>query len=221
VARGRRIVPSPAKFELRSAGRDKLGCGRIFPECYTKWRSVVRLAERSHVEMSTHHKLIQSLTGSDEMVWQFFVTFSRFEYALKRAGFVKGDSYDNALPDWGRFAREKLNAQIADITDAEFTKARSYLLQEPPRRQTFVKSNKSMQWRANSKRSSEGEGEYLLRLVRDARNNLFHGGKYPSPDGPVNDQTLRNSQLLQACLTILEKCRLLDGAVKHFFEEHE
>jgi hypothetical protein len=78
-----------------------------------------------------------------------------------------------------------------------------------------------MQWRANSKRSSEGEGGYLLRLVRDTRNNLFHGGKYPSPDGPVNDQILRNSQLLQACFTILEKCRSLDGDVKHFFEEHE
>jgi hypothetical protein len=77
-----------------------MGDGRIFPECYAKWWSVVRLAERSYAEMSTHHKLIQSLTGgSDEMVWQFFVTFSRFEYALKRAGFVKGDRYNNALPD--------------------------------------------------------------------------------------------------------------------------
>jgi len=172
--------------------------------------------------MSTHHKLIQSLTGdNDEIVCQFFVTFSRFEYALKRAGFVKGDSYDNALPDWDRFARERLDGRIADITDTEFTKASSYLLQEPPLRQTFVKSNKSMQWRANSKRSSEGEGEYLLRLVKDVRNNLFHGGKYPLPDGPVNDQALRNSQLLQACLTVLEKCRSLDAKVKRFFEEHE
>jgi len=201
---------------------DKLGCDRIFPECYAKWRSVVRLAERSRAEMSTHHKLIQSLTGGNyEIVWQFFVTFSRFEYALKRAGFVKGDNHGNALPDWGKFARERLDARIADTTDTEFTKARSYLLQEPPQRQIFVESNKSMQWRANSKRGSEGEGEYLLRLVRDTRNNLFHGGKYPAPDGPVNDQTLRNSQLLQACLTILKKCRSLDGDVKHFFEEHE
>src|SRR5947209_17300528 len=105
--------------------------------------------------MSTHHKLIQLLTGgNDEVVWQFFVTFSRFEYALKRAGFVKGNNYGNALPDWGKFARERLNERITDITDTEFTKARSYLLQEPPRRQIFVESNKSMQWLLKLKRSS-------------------------------------------------------------------
>ena len=50
--------------------------------------------------MSTHHKLIQSLTGSnDEVVWQFFVTGARFEYVLKRTRFVKGERYDNTWPD--------------------------------------------------------------------------------------------------------------------------
>jgi hypothetical protein len=172
--------------------------------------------------MNTHHKLIQSLTGgNDKIVWQFFVTFSRFEYALKRAGFITGDRHDNAWPDWDRFAREKLGERIFEVMDAKFTEARLYLLQEPPQRQIFIKSSKNIQWQANSKRSEEGDSEYLLRLVKDARNNLFHGGKYPLPDGPISDQTLRNSQLLQACLTLLEKSLELDADVKHFFEEHE
>jgi hypothetical protein len=174
------------------------------------------------MQMSTHHNLIQSLTGgNDEIVLQFFANFSRFECALKRAGFVKGDRNDNALPDWCRFAKERLDARLADISDKEFIKATSYLLQKPPRKQIFVKSNKSMQWQANSKRSGEGEAEYLLRLVRDVRNNLFHGGKYSPADGPVSGQALRNDQLLQACLTILDKCRSLDANVKRFVEEHE
>lgn len=167
--------------------------------------------------MSVHHNLIRLLTGDNgETVLQFLVTFSRFEYALKRAGFVKGDRYDNALPDWCRFAKERLDAWLVEITDAEFTKAKSYLLCKPPRKQIFVKSQKIMQWQANSPRSGEGEAEYLLRLVKDVRNNLFHGGKYP--DGPVRDQA-RNRRLLQACLTILEKCLSLDVKVEHFFEE--
>ncbi len=169
--------------------------------------------------MSTHHDLIRSLTGDNsEIVLQFFVTFSRFEYALKRAGFVRRGDHNNASADWCRFARERLDARLADITDTEFEEARSYLLHEPPRKQIFVESEEIMQWRANSQRSRECEAEYLLRLVKDVRNNLFHGGKYP--DGPVSNQA-RNKRLLQACLTILEKCLSLDADVKHFFEEHE
>jgi len=170
--------------------------------------------------LSTHSNLIQSLTGdTGELVLQFFITFSRFEYALKRAGFVKNGAYGNASPDWQRFAKKRLEAQLASIPDTEFTEAKSYLLQKPPQRQTYVKSNKSMQWQNNTKRSEEGEVEYLLRLVRDVRNNLFHGGKYP--EKPVSEQSLRNSKLLQACLTILEKCLSLNADVKCFFEERE
>lgn len=172
--------------------------------------------------MSTHYNLIQSLTGgSGKLVLQFFVTFSRFEYALKRAGFVRGDRYDNAWPDWQRFAKERLEAQIASIPDTEFTEARSYLLRNPPQKQTVTAPDRSLRWKQNTKRSGEGDAEYLLRLVRDVRNNLFHGGKYRPPDGHVSDQVLRNSQLLQACLTILETCWSLDADVKRFFEEHE
>ncbi len=172
--------------------------------------------------MSTHYKLIQSLTGGDgEIVLQCFVTFSRFEYALKRAGFVKCDSHNNASADWRRFARERLDARLADMTDTEFAKARSYLLREPPQKQIFVKSEEIMRWQKNSQQLREGDAEYLLRLVKDVRNNLFHGGKYPPPDGPVSDQALRNGQLLQACLTILEKCRSLDPGVNRFFEEFD
>ena len=167
--------------------------------------------------MSTHHDLIRSLTGDNgEIVLQFFVTFSRFEYALKRAGFIKRDGYSNVLPNWCRFA-ERLDAWLADITGTEFTKAKSYLLREPPLKLIFDKSGEIILC-PPERRGNESDAEYLLRLVRDVRNNLFHGGKYP--DGPVSDQA-RNSQLLQACLTILETCLLLDSDVKRFFDEHE
>lgn len=168
--------------------------------------------------MNTHHKLIWSLTGdNDELVLRFFATFSRFEYALKRAGFVRSDGYNNASADWQRFARKKGNALFDDTTDREFVEARSFLLQEPPQKQVVATTDRSVRWQANTKRSEEGDAEYLLRLVRDVRNNLFHGGKYP--DRNVSGLRLRNSRLLQACLTILEKCLSLDDDVKRFFED--
>jgi hypothetical protein len=170
--------------------------------------------------LNTHHMLIQSITGgNDEVVLQFFVAFSRFEYALKRSGFVKCGPSHSVLPDWNKFASERLDEQIEDLMDTEFTAARSYLFQKPPQRQ-ILRSNNTTGWCENSKRHNESEGVYLLRLVRDVRNNLFHGGKYPRPDGLVTDQALHNSQLLQACLTILEKCLSLDAKVKGYFEEH-
>jgi hypothetical protein len=168
--------------------------------------------------VNTHHKLIWSLTGdNDELVLRFFATFSRFEYALKRAGFVRSDVYNNALADWQRFARKKGNTLLDDITDRKFVEARSFLLQEPPQKQVVTATDKRLRWQANPKRSEEGDAEYLLRLVRDVRNNLFHGGKYP--DRPVSERRLRNSMLLEACVTILEKCLSLDDDVKHFFED--
>jgi hypothetical protein len=168
--------------------------------------------------VNTHHNLIQSLTGDDsELVLQFFATFSRFEYALKRAGFVRSDWYNNASADWQRFARKKGNALLDDITDRKFVEARSFLLREPPQKQVVIAADRSLRWQANTKRSEEGDAEYLLRLVRDVRNNLFHGGKYPNQ--AVSGRRLRNSMLLEACLTILEKCLSLDADVKHFFED--
>ncbi len=84
---------------------------------------------------STHLDLIRSLTGgNDKLVLEFFVVFSRFECALKRAKFVKGDKYGNALPDWKLFA-DKLNGRFTSITNRDFTVAQSHLLQKPPQKQ--------------------------------------------------------------------------------------
>ena len=85
--------------------------------------------------MDAHRNLIQSLAGGNgELVFKFFATFSGFECALKRAHFVKGDRYNNAVPDWCGFA-DKLNGQLAAITDGDFIDAKTYLLQEPPKKQ--------------------------------------------------------------------------------------
>lgn len=162
--------------------------------------------------------LIRSPTGDDgALVMEFFVFFSRFEFALKRAHFVKKDRFGNASPDWDAFACD-LNKRNAECPDEDFAKAKKFLIDHPPQRQVYTDQggNKDWKWGPNKKRDNESEWQHLLRLVRDVRNNLFHGGKFP--DGPV-DGTERNCQLLRACLAILEQCRLLDDGVKRSFEE--
>jgi hypothetical protein len=37
------------------------------------------------------------------LVLQFFLVFARFEYALKRSGFLRGNE-SKVEPDWDRFA---------------------------------------------------------------------------------------------------------------------
>ena len=64
--------------------------------------------------MNTQPDSIQSIAGDDKLVFEFFATFSRFECALKRAGFVKRGPCGSASPDWEEFAKS-LNGKLAAI----------------------------------------------------------------------------------------------------------
>jgi hypothetical protein len=77
------------------------------------------------------------MAGDDKLVFEFFATFSRFECALKRAGFVKEGLWGSASPAWKEFANT-LNGKLAAITDADFITAKSFLLEKPPEKQVFV-----------------------------------------------------------------------------------
>jgi hypothetical protein len=168
--------------------------------------------------MTLDDNLVQSVAGGDgELVLKFFATFSAFECALKQAHFVKGDRYNNAVPNWDAFSGA-VSKQLAGIKDDTFTKAKQYLLQKPPMKQVLIKSSTSVGWAKNSRRGKEPDEQYLLRLVRDVRNNLFHGGKYPSSRiAPPSAEMLRNKELLEACLTILGRCQSLNAGVRNFF----
>lgn len=166
--------------------------------------------------MSTHLHLFRFTGTDDNVVLKFFANFSRFEYALKRAGFVTSGEYHSAKPNWREFA-EKVSVGLGDIKEGEFNSAKSYLLQHPPRRQVF--RDNSIRWEANCKSNTESEGQYLLRLVRDVRNNLFHGGKYDRES--VDDGSLRNSELLNASLIILDQCLQLNRTLAFYFANSE
>ncbi len=121
-------------------------------------------------------------------MFEFFAFFSRFEYALKRAGFLKNG--DKAEPCWDRFANSVRN-RLFTKADSEFQAGREYLMRKPPDTQVVV--NGGLGWRSTPKGDGESDEQYLLRLVRIVRNNLFHGGKYPYPLCSVPDSAATDS----------------------------
>jgi len=76
----------------------------------------------------------------------------------------------------------------------------------------------TLDWQPSVPCNSETDEAYLLRLVRTVRNNLFHGGKYPSPVCPDTDID-RNREMIRSCLVVLEFCLSLDQRVGEYFME--
>ena len=139
-----------------------------------------------------------------DLVLRFFVAFSRFEYAMKAAGWARAGRGDAAEADWNRVVRQLKQADQAE-RDRVLGRA-GLLLSAPPRKQVF--RNKTLSWREPGR-----SGDDLQRLIdglKRVRNNLFHGGKY-SPHGTYLSN--RATQLIEAAHAVLEA--LLDvGALR-------
>jgi hypothetical protein len=107
----------------------------------------------------------------DRLAVQFFKTFARFEYALKAAGYHKGDG--NAKPDWDRFAQSIDSCFEQPLSDA-LAAAVKFLIETPPKRQVLVDGK--LEW--EEAREEGPDSRKLSIYIRRVRNNLFHGGKF-------------------------------------------
>lgn len=83
-----------------------------------------------------------------------------------------------------------------------------HLRRNPPRKQVLRQGQ--MAW-SESRDAALSEIEQLLVDIRRVRNNLFHGGKFPNPDGRVAE-VARNEQLLKDSLAALNEILGLSGA---------
>jgi len=144
-------------------------------------------------------------TVSKELLLEFFLTFSRFEYALKATGYykrrpVKPPDWPKAEPDWDRFAaslRKIFNSTAKD----GLLQACAFFNDSPPNQQ--VLNSHGVAWETPVHPNNESEIEFLLRMVRCVRNNLFHGGKY---NNDVHESKHRTEAFLRHALTILSAC---------------
>ena len=151
-----------------------------------------------------------------ELLLQFFLTFSRFEFALKNSGFhVKRRDTSlpyEARPDWDSFAQRLKELFHTDATP-RLRNACDHLLHNPPAREVI--GGGALGWDATAEDESLSEIEQLLRYVRRVRNNLFHGGKFSTLPGLETD---RNVALLEDSLVILKECLRLMDEVRQEYE---
>jgi hypothetical protein len=149
---------------------------------------------------------------------RFFIFFLRIEYALKRTGFIY-EKYSQVHADWDRFADSIQKQFMRDLrSDQTLRTAHEYLLTQPPRKQ--VLNHGDLGWSVEEKNDPVAGRElrWTLTMVRRVRNNLFHGGKFPTPDGRMSDPS-RDEELLMASLSILTACLEFHSNVKSAFME--
>jgi len=108
-------------------------------------------------------------------VLRFFVTFARFEYAMKAAGlFQRARASDAAEPKWS-----EITATLKTSPDGDKARLRAAgsLLQQPPKKQVVEQRNGSdvLAWRTAG--PSGDEIDNLIAALKRVRNDLFHGGR--------------------------------------------
>ncbi len=146
-------------------------------------------------------------------VVRFFLIFSWFEYALKRASYLKNKK--GAEPDWDSFSNYingDLQSQIKKYP--ELRNAVKYLNECPPEKQTVEKEANGIKSLVSLESKPEGnKARVLTTYIRRIRNNLFHGSKIPF------DPT-RDIKLIGSATTILTHFLELDAAcgVRHCYE---
>lgn len=151
--------------------------------------------------------LIESLRVPRELLLHFFVTFSRFEYALKAGDFRKNPPHD-ADVSWSKYI---CWLEVRSLTELDpVLDAGQYLLDEPPKK--LVMSNDTPRWEVPI-RSGQSNIRFLVEGIQRARNNLFHGGKWLTrPDLPH-----RNRDVLSASVEVLEALVEFDDTVGNEF----
>jgi hypothetical protein len=149
-----------------------------------------------------------------DLVFRFFIVFSRFEYSLKRAGFLMRLT-GTAEASWDSFS-SKYHADFNPSQTSELQDAYQYLATNPPRKQ--LANAGSLTWSAPLVRGNEPVLTWLLLVIRTVRNNLFHGGKFPfaSSVDPIRDPIL-----LRHVLTIIGACVHLNPEVARQFKTYE
>jgi hypothetical protein len=149
-----------------------------------------------------------------KLAWEFFIFFSRFEYALKRHPKFLQPGIGNAEPNWDRFA-SIYNETFLKKHHLDLEAAIKYYIDHPPKKQ--LRADGIMSW-SEPLVWDEREAQliWLLRVIRTVRNNLFHGGKFPLI--PMSDPS-RDRDLLSHAITILAFSLKLDREVEFNFNE--
>ncbi len=138
---------------------------------------------------------------NERLLADFLFVFSRFEFALKQAGFlVSSQAGADAKPDWTCFAK-RISAAYKSDDRPELRAAVEFLLSSnsAPRKQV-VQSDGTLGWERTQ--TQRRDIDWVLILVRRVRNNLFHGGKYVGSFSELAS----DPKLIESSLIVLDAC---------------
>ncbi len=145
------------------------------------------------------------------LIFEFFITFSRFECALKSSiQFANGDK-KKVEPNWDKFT-SSISGVFSLEGNPELKNAVEFILNEPPRIQGLV--NGELIWRNREFEQNTPDIKKLCLHIRDIRNNLFHGGKF---NGKFEPDVSRNYNLINSALIILNDWLSKDDLIKANF----
>lgn len=159
-------------------------------------------------------RLNQSITEEGRvLINEFFITFARFECALKASGFADGDQ-ERVLANWETFAARIRRDFDNSTKPKSVLDAIDYLTQHPPRIQNYV--NGSLGWRNRTFEPNQPLVNKLCLSIKDIRNNLFHGGKF---NGNYQEDVSRNYILLKSAIEVLNHWLRLDQTIRQNYLE--
>lgn len=138
-----------------------------------------------------------------DLVTGFSVLFSYIEFSLKCSGFAWESPQGHLSVDWDRYGQVMRPRFVVSRTE-ELEQAVEYLTQNPPSRQ--ILKDGTLDWEP-VKPVRDADLAQILRVVRRVRNNLFHGGKFPT--GYVAEPG-RDRRLIESCIAVLLECQSID-----------
>jgi hypothetical protein len=174
----------------------------------TKVAAGTNLSERYYASrLALARPLFSSKQIDRDLVTDFFITFARAEYALKKAGYISEQKSPKIL--WGKFAQE-LDDRLIASDEPAVQQAVKYLIANPPSKQ--VVKNKKLTW--EPLKSDTADTLFLIRSITIVRNNLFHGGKEIH-----RSLEERDFRLLLSCLNLLTHALTINRNVLRYFRE--
>lgn len=132
----------------------------------------------------------------DDLGYEFFREFARYEYCLKAIGLLEGTRAAKA--SWSKYAAEV--TQIIDLPQSpDLMESINYFMEYPPKKQ--IVRDGVLTW-DDTLPAHSSKAELILLLICRVRNNLFHGGKF---NGRWFEPQ-RSEELMRYALIILRAC---------------
>ncbi|TPI70026.1 hypothetical protein FJ420_02900 [Mesorhizobium sp. B3-1-3] len=167
------------------------------------------------------HPLAKNAVGNLNIVvdlaLDFFLIYSRFEYAAKDNGHVQKP----AAPTELRLSHNSL-AMVIDadlqahiLTNPSLRGAVEYYENDPPRKQIW--DGTKPDWKVTVQQEPMRSERLLIWLTR-VRNNLFHGGKGFEPE---SKKIGRDMALLENGLVIIEAILACDEDMRSSFSSYQ